>query len=152
MKWCAAGWWICVAGLLPTIVAFPGDANPFPLSDAQWPPCIDTIAGNGSEVYAGDGPALGVGLGGNGRAVAIESAGEYIYFSTVASSERVRRLHISSGMMTTIAGTDGGDIRCDGLLATSTALQDVTEIALAERRGVMFFNEVRWLASGSLRL
>lgn len=136
-------WVAFVLAVLSPVHAFPGDANPFTLADAVWPPCIDTIAGNGSEVFSGDGPALGAGLGGNGRAVAIDSAGEYAYFSTVASSDRVRRLHLKSGTITTIAGADGGDIRCDGLVGTATALFDVTEIALAERRGVMFFNEVR---------
>lgn len=82
---------------------------------------IQTVAGNGSSIYSGDGgSALNAGLSPN--AMVTDSKGD-IYFSD-GSNNRVRRVDASTGIITTVAGNGNG-------LYYSPAGPSATDYALA---------------------
>ena len=87
-----------------------------------------TVAGTGSGGYNGDNiPATaaqvsftyGIKTGGSGD----------IYFADV-DNHRVRKVTVSTGIITTIAGTGTGGYNPDGILATSAQLNGPSDIAL----------------------
>src|SRR5262249_21188944 len=72
---------------------------------------ITTVAGNGSKVFGGDGgPGVAAGLV-EPNGVALSPDGRDLYIADVAG-HRIRRLDLSSGIMSTCAGT--GQARHDG--------------------------------------
>src|SRR5262249_22122043 len=79
---------------------------------------ITTVVGTGVSGYSGDG-----GLGVNAQigpplSVRLDSAGN-LYISNVAP---VRKLNVSTGIITTVAGNGGSVYNGDGIPATSAAL------------------------------
>jgi sugar lactone lactonase YvrE len=81
---------------------------------------ITTFAGTGASSYIGDnGPATSAGFF-IPTGVALDDSGN-IYVADTANS-RIRKITVSTGIITTIAGTGGGDYSGDGGEATSAAL------------------------------
>lgn len=88
---------------------------------------IRTIAGNGSQVFAGDGgPATAAGLN-HPRGLAVDASGN-VYISDV-DNHRIRRVS-PSGIISTIAGNGVPGDSGDGGPAVSASLSDVTGLAL----------------------
>lgn len=83
---------------------------------------ITTVAGNGQIVFAGDGgPAVNATLN-SPLTVALDKSGLFILD---AGNNRVRRVDLTTGIITTIAGRDCPDFNCplgDGGLATNANL------------------------------
>ena len=81
---------------------------------------IATVAGNGDSGYAGDGgPATSAGLW-NTIGIALDSAGN-IYIADT-NDQRVRKVTVSSGIISTVAGNGIQADTGDGGLATSAEL------------------------------
>jgi len=90
---------------------------------------ISTIAGTGSAGYAGDnGPATVATLNGP-LAVALDSTGTLLYIADT-SNNVIRKIVLSTGVITTVAGTGTGGFSGDGGLATSAKLNSPQSVAL----------------------
>jgi uncharacterized protein (TIGR03437 family) len=75
---------------------------------------ITTVAGNGVNVFAGDGgAAISAGLA-NPNGLVMDAAGNLI----VESGSRIRKVNLSTGNINTIAGTSNAGFSGDGGLAT----------------------------------
>ena len=110
------------------------DENPYTFFIQGWGyvfhagPTIDTIAGNGSVTFGGDGgPATSATLG-NPTGVTIDSRGN-IYIADSANN-RIRMVNASTGIISTIAGNGSASYGGDGGLATAAALNIPTDIAI----------------------
>jgi len=108
---------------------------------------ITTIAGTGTESYSGDGGQATSATFDYPVGVVLDSAGSYflnqfviklslsnllgnVYISDT-SNQRVRKVTVSTGIITTIAGNGGtGSYSGDGSQATSAALYNPIGIAL----------------------
>ncbi len=82
---------------------------------------ITTVAGTGSAGYSGDnGPATSAAIWHPGG-VALDSDDLYLYIADI-SNDRIRKVTISTGIITTIAGTDTSGYSGDNGPATSATL------------------------------
>ncbi len=112
---------------------------------------ISTIAGTGMGGYIGDGgPATAARLGGPGG-IDLDTAGN-LYFADPPNN-RIRRIDMATGIITTIAGTGAGSYGGDGGLATLANLynpQDVRVDAMGNIYiGAFYDNRIRKIdASG----
>ncbi len=89
---------------------------------------ITTVAGSGSQGYLGDGgPATSAELNWP-WAVAVDAAGN-IYF-TDTDNQRIRKVAVSTGIITTVAGTGTPGYSGDGRPATSAELNSPFGIAV----------------------
>jgi trimeric autotransporter adhesin len=89
---------------------------------------ITTVAGNGTAGYSGDGvAATSTGLN-YPDGVALDSAGN-IYIADFDNS-RIRKVTVSTGLITTVAGNGNGAFSGDGGLATSAALAYPADVKL----------------------
>lgn len=98
---------------------------------------IQTVAGTGAATYDGDGkPGIDTALAGpSGLAL----AGDQLYIADTFNG-RVRALHLSTGLLSTIAG-DGGSYRYESAVGTSSAsLARPTGIAI-DHRGRLFLTD-----------
>jgi len=89
---------------------------------------ISTVAGNGTCGYSGDGAAATSANLNNPNSVVIDSAGN-IYIAD-ATGNRIRKVTISTGYISTVAGTGTGGYFGDGGAATSARLNSPSGIAL----------------------
>jgi hypothetical protein len=101
---------------------------------------ITTIAGNGSSGDAGDGgPATNAKLD-NPGAVVIDTAGN-IYISD-GNNYKIRRVDISSGVITTIAGTGVSGYNGDNIPATNAQLGVVQDICIDKAGNLYLADQV----------
>ena len=84
------------------------------------PPIITTVAGNGTAGFSGDGGAATSASLSFPRAVAVDGSGNL--FIADQDNERVRRVDVATGVITTVAGTGTDGFSGDGSLATSAQL------------------------------
>jgi sugar lactone lactonase YvrE len=97
---------------------------------------ISTIAGNGTTLYSGDGgPAVSAGFRGP-EGVALDSSGN-LYIAD-ANDNRIRKVALDTGIITTIAGNGTGAFSGDGGLATSASLRNPRALAL-DSAGNLYF-------------
>jgi hypothetical protein len=97
---------------------------------------ISTIAGTGSGTYSGDnGAATSAGLGPAG--VVVDSSGN-IYIGDCGNN-RVRKVTISTGIITTIAGTGTGIYSGDNGPGTSATLNCPSSVTL-DSAGFSYFS------------
>jgi sugar lactone lactonase YvrE len=112
---------------------------------------ITTVAGNGSEVFSGDGEvATAAGLG-FPQSVALDLAGDLYIADT--TNHRIRRVEIGSGIITTAAGSGLQGFSGDGGAATTAELDLPRGVAL-DSAGNLYIadsgNErIRKVAAGS---
>ncbi|QQS47834.1 MAG: hypothetical protein IPM66_04030 [Acidobacteriota bacterium] len=113
---------------------------------------ITTVAGNGARGFSGDGgPATNAELFGPACAITDEAGNLYI---SDRSNNRVRRVAVDTGIITTIAGDGQAGFSGDGLAGTASALNSPTGLAfdpqgrlhIADRQN----RRVRRLASGDI--
>ncbi|HEV7224755.1 MAG TPA: DUF4214 domain-containing protein [Pirellulales bacterium] len=104
---------------------------------------INTVAGNGSFVFSGDGgPATAAGIGIGPAGVAVDSAGDLFIADT---NHRIREVDHATGIITTVAGSGTGSFSGDGGPATAAGLGQPFGIA-ADSAGDLFIavdNRVR---------
>jgi hypothetical protein len=105
---------------------------------------ITTVAGTGTGMYLGEG-----GYNGDNRlattaqldypsGVAVDSAGDV--FIAGSGDNRVREVHASTGLITTVAGTGTGGYNGDNQLATSAELWGPTGLAL-DNKGDLYISD-----------
>ena len=97
---------------------------------------ITTIAGTGTAGYNGDNILATKAQIGSPAGIAIDGMGD-IYF-TDFSIPRVRKVTVSTGIITTIAGTGTPSYNGDNILATSAQLGAPSGIALDDRGNIYF--------------
>jgi sugar lactone lactonase YvrE len=88
---------------------------------------VTTVAGNGVSGFSGDGgPATSSSLSGP-RGVAVDGSG-HLFFAD-ESNNRIRRVELSTGIVTTVAGNGVSGFSGDGGPATSSSLSHPSGIA-----------------------
>ncbi len=89
---------------------------------------ITTIAGTGQHRFSGDGgPAVAAALN-EPAALAVDRAG-HLYIAD-QSNNRVRKVSLATGVITTVVGTGSADYCGDGMAATEAALSGPSGLAL----------------------
>jgi len=91
---------------------------------------ITTVAGNGIQGFAGDGPATSASLScppGDGCGVAVDASGNL--FIADIGNNRIRKVS-AGGIITTVAGNGTQGFSGDGGPATSAALNDAVAVAV----------------------
>ncbi len=101
---------------------------------------ISTFAGNGASSYIGDGSTATSANLFYPRAVAVDSAGNI--FIADSENSRVRKVSVSTGIITTIAGTNYCDYSGDGGKATAATLCSPSDVALdsSGRRQLYYYS------------
>lgn len=132
----------------PNQVAFDGRGNMYILDAFNYrirrvgpDGIINTIAGNGTRGFSGDGgPATlaSFNTGPNGDAGALKTDPEGNLLLTDVENRRIRRIDIRTGMITTILG--GGSRDDEGAPATETRVQGVAGIAVSAD-GTTYFSD-----------
>ena len=109
-------------GALPTPTVAPTPAATATPTATPTPvlPIITTVAGNGTLGFSGDGGAATSASLSFPRAVAVDGSGN-LYIADQLN-ERVRRVDVATGVITTVAGNGTGGFSGDGGLATSAQL------------------------------
>jgi sugar lactone lactonase YvrE len=97
---------------------------------------VTTVAGNGSETYSGDGgPAVEAGIPGpDGICLGPDNS----LIITDTTDARVRKVTLSDGKITTIAGDGNDDYTGDGGPATEASISIYTENAGVDPRGNVY--------------
>lgn len=112
---------------------------------------INTIAGNGTGAYAGDGGFAIPAEIFNPRGVAVDSAGN-VYLTDVGNN-RIRKLTASTGIISTIAGTGTAGYSGDGGPATSAQINFPIGIVLDSAGNIYFAdynnNRIRKIAAST---
>ena len=88
---------------------------------------ITTVAGTGTAGYNGDGILATAAQISNPSAITFDLAGN-LYF-TDRSNHRIRKITMSTGIITTVAGTGTGGYNGDGILATTAQLNSPNEVS-----------------------
>ncbi len=99
---------------------------------------ITTVAGTGTAGYNGDGiPATAAQFNGV-QGLALDGAGN-IYAADIVGN-RIRKITISTGLITTIAGTGTGGYNGDGILATAAQINIPSALAF-DGNGDLYFTD-----------
>lgn len=101
---------------------------------------IATIAGNGIADFKGDGNSAMMASLNNPRAIAVDAKGN-IYISD-STNNRVRKVDVATGRITTVAGNGTRDYSGDGGPATQAALAFPMGLAV-DREGNLFIADAR---------
>ena len=100
---------------------------------------ITTVAGIGLPGYSGDGgPATSAMLNGP-QSVAVDTAGQYLYIADY-SNNRIRRVDLSTGVITTVAGDGTAGYSGDDGPATAAEMHGPSALAL-DGAGHLFFSD-----------
>ena len=97
---------------------------------------ITTIAGTGTSGYNGDGIAATSAQNGGPLGITVDGNGN-IYFGDFLNN-RIRKITISTGLISTIAGTGTGGYNGDGILATLAQIQGPADLAF-DSNGDLYF-------------
>jgi trimeric autotransporter adhesin len=97
---------------------------------------ITTVAGTGILGYSGDGGQATSAMLGKGVSLALDYAGN-IYIAD-ADNNRIRRVEVSTGVITTIAGTGASTDAGDGGLATNAGVSRTSGITVDGAGNVYF--------------
>ncbi len=105
---------------------------------------ITTFAGTGSASYSGDSiPATSAALN-YPIEIVLDSAGSNLYIAD-NNNQRIRKVTVSTGIITTFAGTGSGSYSGDGGAATSATLCNPRGVALdsaGTHSFIIFSNEL----------
>lgn len=99
---------------------------------------ITTIAGTGVAGYNGDGIAATTAQLNLPNGLAFDAAGN-IYIGELLS-QRIRKIDVSTGLISTIAGTGTGGYNGDGILAVNAQIYNPTALAF-DGNGDLFFSD-----------
>ena len=95
---------------------------------------ITTIAGTGIAGYNGDGILATSAQTNYPDGIAVDSSGN-VYFNDL-SNYRVRKVTVSTGIITTVAGTGSPGYNGDGILATSAEIMSAFDVAIDQSDNV----------------
>ena len=98
---------------------------------------ITTIAGTGTAGYSGDNGAATSAKLNNPHGVALDSSGN-VYIADI-DNNRVRKVTVSTGIISTIAGTGVAGYSGDGGAATSAKMTNPVGVALDSAGTTMYF-------------
>ena len=92
---------------------------------------INTIAGTGTAGYSGDGGQATAANIKSPRGINLDSSGN-VYFGDYAAYNVIRKITVSTGMISTVAGigSTSGGYNGDGIQATSAALNNPYDVVL----------------------
>jgi Bacterial Ig-like domain (group 3)/PKD domain/NHL repeat/Beta-propeller repeat len=125
------------AGLNILTATYNGDGENFIGSSSVLSPSsvIETVAGNGTDGYTGDGGPGNQAELFNPSGIAVDAAGDLF----IADNENyvVREVHAGTGLITTVAGTGTQGYNGDGIPATSAELFSPTAVAV-DAQGDLF--------------
>lgn len=96
---------------------------------AQAPEIIQTIAGTGTGGYNGDNISASTAQLNTNYLMAMDATGSNLYVADQANS-RIRKINISTGIITTVAGTGSAGYTADGISATTSKLNLPIAVAL----------------------
>jgi hypothetical protein len=99
---------------------------------------ISTIAGTGTAGYNGDGIAATAAQFNGVQGLAFDGAGN-LYVADI-SNNRIRKITISTGLISTIAGTGTGGYNGDGILATAAQINIPSALAF-DNNGDLYFTD-----------
>ncbi len=99
---------------------------------------ITTIAGTGTQGYNGDGILATTAQLNNPQGLAVDASGNI--FIAELSSSRIRKVDLSTGLISTIAGTGTCGYNGDGILATSAQICVPSAIAF-DGNGDLYFTD-----------
>jgi len=100
---------------------------------------ISTVAGNGTSGYSGDGAAATSAELGTPRGLALDSSGNIYIGDTFYNV--VRKVTVSTGYISTVAGNGSSGYTGDGGLATSATLNNPSYLAL-DASGNLFISDL----------
>ncbi len=125
------------AGLNILTATYNGDGENFIGSSSVLSPSsvIETVAGNGTQGYTGDGGPGNQAELYNPSGIAVDAAGDLF----IADNENyvVREVHAGTGLITTVAGTGTQGYNGDGIPATSAELYSPSAVAV-DAQGDLF--------------
>jgi sugar lactone lactonase YvrE len=112
---------------------------------------ISTIAGNGTSGYSSDGIAATASELSGPQGLALDASGN-IYIADLVNN-RIRRIDISTGLISTIAGNGTGAYNGDGVLATAAEINQPSALNF-DPAGDLYFtdrgnNRVRKITKGT---
>ncbi len=99
---------------------------------------ITTIAGNGTQGYNGDGISATSGELNGPQGMALDASGN-IYIADLQNN-RIRKIDISTGLISTIAGTGTGGYNGDGISATSADISSPSALSF-DNAGNLYFSD-----------
>jgi sugar lactone lactonase YvrE len=90
---------------------------------------ITTIAGTGAAAFGGDGgPAAAARINGP-RGIALDAASRNLYIADRAN-QRIRKVDLTTGIITTVAGTGVAGFNGDGIPATTARISSVHDLVV----------------------
>ncbi len=145
MKW----WFVCYCVYLVCVIVF---------QQVQAVDIITTIAGTGGSSYSGDGGVatsavlytpLGVALDSSGKHSFVNILYFYYYLLSIgniyiadSNNNCIRKITVSTGIITTIAGTSTGSYGGDNGAATSATLKTPSGVVLDSSGGQTYFKSL----------
>ena len=96
--------------------------------DQVTPGTVSTVAGNGTYGYSGDGGAATSAELAEPSGVAVDSAGNF--YIADYSNQRIRKVTVPSGVISTAAGSGTAGYSGDGVAATSAELNQPSSVAV----------------------
>jgi len=110
---------------------------------------ISTVAGNGTQGYNGDGIAASSAELYGSFGVAVDSAGN-LYIADSANS-RIRKVSVSSGLISTVAGNGTGGFNSDGIAATSAELNGPNGVVVDSSGNIYIadYNRIRKVSTST---
>ena len=107
-------------------IAASGDSKVYKVTASSG--IITTVAGTGVASYSGDGVQATTAMLKTPSAVALDTTGN-IYIADTGNS-RIRKVTVSTGVITTVAGDGNTGYRSDDVAATSTSLSSPRDVAV----------------------
>ena len=98
---------------------------------------ITTIAGTGTAGYSGDGGPATLAKLKNVQAVTVDSIGN-VFIADADNNNRIRKVDVATGIITTIAGTGVGSYNGDGILATAAQIFNPLDLCF-DKAGNLYF-------------
>ena len=89
---------------------------------------ITTAAGTGDAGFSGDGGQATLATINSPSGIGLDTAGNLFFADT--DNNRIRKVTVSTGIITTVAGNDKGDYTGDNVAATSTSLKFPLDVAI----------------------
>jgi len=101
---------------------------------------ITTIAGTGAAGALGDGAAATAAQLSSPRGVALDASGN-VYIAD-RTNNKIRKVTVSTGIITTVAGTGGGGFTGDGTAATGAQINRPTDLKVDVLGDILFADNV----------
>ncbi|MBI1871333.1 MAG: hypothetical protein HYS07_09095 [Chlamydiae bacterium] len=108
-----------------------------PILSSNLPGLITTAAGTGTGGFSGDGGQATSARVSNPEGVVVDRQGLFLYIADTGNN-RIRRVDLISGIITTVAGTGTAGNTGDGGLATSARLRAPQDVAIDAAGSILY--------------